>query len=155
MKLFLSALERRFLVFILLILFATACAPSRQLSQQNVERELLNQFQRWQGTPYRLGGMSTTGVDCSAFILLVYRDAFNVELPRNTGEQLRAGKPVSRRKLQIGDLVFFRTGNNVMHVGIVLSNGRMMHASTSNGVEITQLNQEYWIRRFIGARRVL
>lgn len=155
MNCFDAVIKNRIQLFLFLLLFVTACSSSKQLTQHQAERELLNQFQRWQGTPYRLGGMTTAGVDCSAFILMIYRDAFNIQLPRTTAEQLRAGSPVSRRKLRIGDLVFFRTGRNVLHVGIVLSDGRMMHASTTNGVEITRLNQDYWIRTFIGARRIL
>jgi len=155
MNCFDAVIKNRIQLFLFLLLFVTACSSSKQLTQQQAERELLNQFQRWQGTPYRLGGMTTAGVDCSAFILMIYRDAFNIQLPRTTAEQLRAGSPVSRRKLRTGDLVFFRTGRNVLHVGIVLSDGRMMHASTTNGVEITRLNQDYWIRTFIGARRIL
>lgn len=143
------------LIILVSLLYFTACSPTKKISQNTIERNLLNSFYKWQGTPYLLGGTTTAGVDCSAFILMIYRDAFNIQLPRTTSEQLRAGNPVSRRKLKTGDLVFFRTGRDVLHVGIVISGGRMMHASATNGVEITRLNQDYWRRRFIGARRII
>lgn len=131
------------------------CSSTQRTSSGQVEQRLMGEFQIWRGTPYQWGGVSTVGVDCSGFIQAIYRDALGIDLPRTTDTQMRAGRRVSPQRLQVGDLVFFRTGRRTLHAGIVLSNGRMMHASTSNGVEITNLNSAYWRRHFIGARRVL
>lgn len=124
-------------------------------SPREVEQRLLRSFDEWKGTPYRLGGQTTSGVDCSAFIMLVYRDQFNINLPRTTLQQLDFGTKVSANRLRIGDLVFFQTGRNTRHVGILLREGRFMHASTSRGVMISHLNESYWNQRFIMARRVM
>lgn len=137
------------------VLIFTGCSSTQRTSSGQVEQRLMSEFQTWRGTPYQWGGISTTGVDCSGFIQAIYRDALGIDLPRTTDTQMRVGRRVSPQRLQVGDLVFFRTGRRTLHAGIVLSNGRMMHASTSNGVEITNLNASYWRRNFIGARRVL
>ncbi|MCH8558714.1 MAG: NlpC/P60 family protein [Balneolia bacterium] len=146
--------------FLLLMLISisllSGCRSTQPRGAQNqVEQRLLQQFEQWRGVPYRLGGITTSGVDCSAFVQNVYRDGFNVNIPRTTGEQMNAGVAVNPRQLMIGDLVFFRTGRNTLHVGIVMRNGRFMHASTSQGVIMDDLNQQYWRDRFIRARRVL
>jgi cell wall-associated NlpC family hydrolase len=131
------------------------CGSTQRASAPQIEQRLMSEFQTWRNTPYQWGGISRTGVDCSGFIQAIYRDALGIDLPRTTDSQMRAGSRVSPKRLQVGDLVFFRTGRRTFHAGIVLSNGRMMHASTSNGVEITNLNSSYWRRTFIGARRIL
>lgn len=142
-------------ILILLAVLTASCGSTRTSSPANIESRLMQQYQNWQGTPYQWGGQSRSGVDCSAFIMIMYRDALGVNLPRTTESQMRAGNRISRQRLRVGDLVFFRTGRRTLHVGIVLSRGRMMHASTSNGVTIDNLNGAYWRRNFIGARRVL
>ncbi|MCA1801164.1 MAG: NlpC/P60 family protein [Rhodothermaceae bacterium] len=124
-------------------------------SPSEMEQRLLKAFDHWKGVPYRLGGQTTSGVDCSAFIMLVYRDQFNMNLPRTTDQQLNFGQQVSANRLRIGDLVFFQTGRNTRHVGILLRDGRFMHASTSQGVMISHLSETYWNQRFIQARRVM
>ncbi len=138
------------------VLFVSGCRQVQPVdASHQIEQKLLRQYDRWQGTPYRLGGNDLNGVDCSAFVMRVFRDEFGVEIPRTTRNQLRAGSAVNPRRLRVGDLVFFQTGRNTMHVGIVLRNGRFMHASVSQGVIIDQLGGTYWRERFIGARRVL
>lgn len=106
---------------------------------------LYQQHADWHGTPYRLGGASRHGIDCSAFVQITYRDLFGINLPRTTSEQLSAGQRVSRRALQTGDLVFFRRGG---HVGIYLENDQFLHASTSQGVKISNMNNQYWSRHY-------
>ncbi|MCC5935514.1 MAG: C40 family peptidase [Balneolales bacterium] len=145
------------LLLFALSLFLGGCGSSSgsRSDARQVEQRLMQQFQQWRGTPYRLGGITQQGVDCSAFVMLVYRNGFGVELPRTTDQQMRAGTRVNPRQLRVGDLVFFQTGRNTRHVGIVLSGGRFLHASTSQGVIIDELNQPYWQQRFTVARRVL
>ena len=72
-----------------------------------VRQALLEQHQRWAGTPYRIGGTTDRGIDCSALVRNVFRDTFDVELPRSTQDQVHEGRPIDRQELQAGDLVFF------------------------------------------------
>lgn len=120
-----------------------------------VRQALLAQHERWAGTPYRLGGDSFRGVDCSALVQHVFHETFRLELPRTTGEQVHRGDPVDRAELQPGDLVFFRPPGPYDHVGIYLGEGRFFHASTSRGVMISELDNRYWQRHFWQARRTL
>jgi len=120
-----------------------------------VQQALLAQHERWVGTPYRLGGTTRQGIDCSALVQHVFNDTFRVELPRSTGEQVHQGMPVERDALQPGDLVFFRPPGRYDHVGIYLGEGRFFHASTSRGVMISELDNRYWQRHFWQARRTL
>ncbi len=110
------------------------------------------------GTPYvRAGASPAQGFDCSGFVQFVYRDARGIGLPRTTREQLDfAGDKVSRQALRTGDLVFFDTsGQGVSHVGIYVGEGRFVHAPNHGGrVRLDQLENRYWARRFVGARRV-
>lgn len=120
-----------------------------------VQAVLYEQHQAWRGVPYRMGGLSRAGVDCSGFVHLAFRDAFGIELPRHTAVQVAAGQPVPRNALRPGDLVFFQTGRNTRHVGIFIEKGQFLHASTEKGVMISRLDDRYWAGRFWKAVRVL
>lgn len=121
----------------------------------DVRQQLQNAHQQWQGTPYRYGGENSNGIDCSAFTQRVFRDFFNTDLPRNTRSQLTEGAGVRRRSIQTGDLIFFKTGRKSLHVGISMGNGNFLHASQSSGVMVSNLGEQYWAVRYLGARRVL
>jgi len=116
---------------------------------------LRKEFSQWQGTPYRLGGNSKRGIDCSALVQHIYRDSFNITLPRTTEIQAKQGYLVYRDQLQIGDLVFFKTSWTTRHVGIYIGNDDFIHASTSNGVITSSLNNVYWKARYWQAKRIL
>lgn len=116
---------------------------------------LRKEFAYWQGTPYRLGGDNKRGIDCSAFVLHVYRDSVNISLPRTTETQVKKGYLVYRDQLQVGDLVFFKTGWKTRHVGIYMGDDTFMHASTSKGVIISSLNNVYWKKKYWQARRLI
>lgn len=107
------------------------------------------------GVPYRFGGSSLKGIDCSAFVQTVYK-YFRIDLPRTAREQFKAGVKVSKKELQIGDLIFFQTyAKYPSHVGIYLGEGNMIHASSRDKkVTITSINEPYYIRRYIGAVRL-
>lgn len=120
-----------------------------------VRRALLAQHERWVGTPYRLGGTSQHGVDCSALVQNIFADTFQLSLPRTTSEQAHEGRPVSRDELAPGDLVFFRPPGVYRHVGIYIGEGRFLHASSSRGVMISKLDNRYWWRHYWQARRAL
>ena len=109
------------------------------------------------GTPYRQGGTSRKGVDCSGLVFAVYRE-FDIRLPRTSRDQSRIGDQVDRSGLKPADLLFFKTSRkeSVTHVGIYIGGGKFVHASTSERkVRIDALNDDYYKRRFTVARRVV
>ncbi|MBT8371936.1 MAG: C40 family peptidase [Deltaproteobacteria bacterium] len=126
-----------------------------QPGDHKVIQILHQQARDWKGVPYKYGGLSKQGVDCSGFVQETFRTKFQIKLPRNTYQQSRNGKPVLRDDLKAGDLVFFRLSYNLRHVGIYLENDRFAHASTSKGVTISNLKNSYWSKRYWKARRVL
>jgi cell wall-associated NlpC family hydrolase len=107
------------------------------------------------GTPYLFGGISTSGIDCSALIQTIFSSALNMTLPRTTEEQIRLGWRVRRNQLDVGDLVFFRPDGRGRHAGIVLSEREFLHASTSQGVMISHLDEPYWRQWYHTGRRVV
>lgn len=103
----------------------------------------------WIGTPYRSGGHTKRGTDCSGLTGEIYRKVYRMRLPRSTGGQLAACRKVAHRGLKEGDLVFFHNGKSrkkVTHVGIYLKDDKFVHASTSRGVIVSSLNENYWRR---------
>lgn len=116
---------------------------------------LMDAYNKWEGTPYRLGGSSQNGVDCSQLMKNIFDEYFDVDLPNTTRTQLNEGKSIRRKAIRTGDLIFFRTGRKTLHVGVAVNKGEFLHASTSNGVMISKLGNSYWRSRYLGARRVL
>jgi len=146
------------LLILLSILLLSACGslppePDIKVSNQ-LERQLMTFHQEWRGTPYRLGGMSKRGVDCSGFVYLAYQELLRQTIPRTTAEQVNSGVKVSKERLKAGDLVFFKTGWATRHVGIYLSDSKFLHASTSQGVMISTLENSYWKRKYWLSRRL-
>ncbi|NIF20082.1 C40 family peptidase [Candidatus Pantoea multigeneris] len=147
---------------LLLVLFLVGCShhapsPSGRLSDSRAVAVQLNQqLGRWHGTPYRYGGLSHRGVDCSGFVYLTFRDRFEMQLPRSTREQSDLGTRVRKEDLVPGDLVFFKTGEgeNGLHVGIYDRDNTFIHASTRVGVTRSSLNNSYWRKVFWQARRL-
>jgi cell wall-associated NlpC family hydrolase len=92
----------------------------------------------------RLGGLSKSGIDCSGFAYLTYKDCFGIELPRTTGQQAKSGQAVNINGLQAGALVFFKTGILGRHMGIYVECGVFLHASTTQGVMLSNLSDPYW-----------
>jgi cell wall-associated NlpC family hydrolase len=111
-------------------------------------------MQPWLGTPYKFGGETKNGVDCSALVRALYDDAFGVNLPRTTGKQHTEGRPVDRSQMRAGDLVFFRTGDSQRHVGIYLEDQRFVHASSSEGVTVSPLKYDYWQNHYWKTKRL-
>lgn len=163
----------------LLLLFVgllfTGCLPASRVSQsgettqrdadalhsaQTTEglaaerRRILMAAEGWLGTPYRYGGSSRGGTDCSGFVRSVFQEV-GVLLPRTSGEQANAGSRVTTAMVQPGDLLFFNTtGSGVSHVGIALGDRKFIHASTSRGVIVSSLEETYYRNRFLFARKV-
>ena len=146
-------------LLILVLLSAGGCGilphQKAKKSERRVENTLMKAFVEWDKTPYRYGGTTKAGVDCSALVQNIYVQEFRLRLPRTTADQLREGRKVRQSDMRTGDLVFFKTGPNQLHVGIYLGTDRFIHASTSKGVMISGLSERYWKTRFIQARRVL
>jgi peptidoglycan DL-endopeptidase LytE len=108
------------------------------------------------GAPYRLGGSSIRGLDCSAFVMKIY-ELFDIALPRTAYEQAHVGMRVDRTELQEGDLVFFNTDRAFGHVGIYIGNNQFVHASSckkAREVKIDSLGKPYYSRHFIKAIRL-
>lgn len=117
--------------------------------------EVVERAEQYIGTPYRSGGTTTNGVDCSGLTFAVYR-AVGVKLPRSSDEQVRIGEPVSRDHLAPGDLIFFGSQSSISHVGIYAGDGEFIHASTrSRSVRFDRLDTKYFHDRYVAARRVL
>src|ERR1700712_1066475 len=109
----------------------------------------------WIGTPYRFGGSSKNGIDCSAFTKELYSEVFNLDIKRNSRDIFSMVSPVNKDELQEGDLVFFKIhSRSISHIGIYLGNNRFAHAS-SRGVAINSLDDGYYSRYFYKGGRLL
>ena len=117
---------------------------SKPIYSGSIETRLNTHLRSWKGTPYKLGGLNKRGIDCSGFVYTTYRDVFGRKIARSTKLQSRMGLQVSKQKLKIGDLIFFKTGRRERHVGIYTGQGKFIHASTSKGVIRSQLDSKYW-----------
>jgi cell wall-associated NlpC family hydrolase len=122
-----------------------------------VQKEVIQTARSLLGIPYKYGGTTPEGFDCSGFINYVYRNAAGLALPRMTHDLARAGKPVSAAELRPADLVYFKIERQKpLHVGIYLGKGKFIHSPSTRGkVNIQDLNMDYWHDRYLGARRVL
>ena len=124
-------------------------------------KSILKDAERYLGTPYKFGGNSSSGFDCSGLTTKVF-DENGLKLPRRSADQANTGKNIAVEEVKPGDLLFFATagGSKVSHVGIVhtIENDgevKFIHASTSKGVIISSLNEKYWNKAYLHAQRVL
>lgn len=109
----------------------------------------------WKGVPYLLGGTGYQGIDCSAFMQVVFEDYFSRNIPRSTRNQLSAGRAIDKRELRTGDMVFFKTGRRTFHVGVMINRRKFLHASTTSGVTTSDLQQDFWQETYFTSRRLL
>lgn len=116
---------------------------------------LLNFIEDWFGTRYKYGGETKRGIDCSALTGSLLMAVYGFTIPRTARQQYESSEKIKREELQEGDLVFFNTTGGISHVGVYLDNDYFVHASSSQGVTITSLNDPYFAKRYIGAGRVL
>lgn len=111
----------------------------------------------WIGTPYRAGGDSRHGTDCSGLVSRLYKKTYRMRLSRSTDGQLKESNKIARRNLREGDLVFFTSRSSrkkVAHVGIYLKDGKFIHASTSQGVIVSSLKEKYYTQHWLCGGRV-
>lgn len=117
--------------------------------------ELYYQIYEWLGTRYRYGGESKKGIDCSGFTGIIYENVYKRSLPRDSRSMYKMTKPISREEMKEGDLLFFRIRRGqVSHVGVYLGNNKFVHASTTQGVIISDLREDYYRRYFYKAGRL-
>lgn len=137
---------------------AEPVASTLQTRQAAGVSEMLNYALNLIGVNYKYGGTQpTTGFDCSGYVSHVFRQVAGLSLPHNALAISRQGKQISMKELQPGDLVFFNTlRRSFSHVGIYIGNNRFVHApSSGGGVEVVSLQDNYWVKHFNGARRIL
>jgi len=130
-------------------------APGRPATADEVDGYALSSTAlSLRGAPYRNGGTTPTGFDCSGFVQYVFGQ-HGMTMPRETRQQFRVGRNVDRGRLQPGDLVFFTTvAPGASHVGIAIGGDQFVHAPSERGVvRVEHLSATYWNRRYIGARR--
>lgn len=120
-----------------------------------VNQNFSNFYKEWKGVRYKYGGNSKNGIDCSAFIQRAYKKTLNIKIPRTTLLQSRIGKNIKKSNLELGDLVFFKTGKNSRHVGIYIENGEFMHASAKKGVTISKLDNIYFNKHYWKSQRII
>jgi len=137
---------------------ASASAEEKDRAYINARIRVIEAAKAYLGTPYRYGGMTTTGMDCSGFLGLSFRDALGVALPRSASGLYTWTIRIPLERAQPGDFVFFRTGssNNITHVGLYLGNRRFIHAASAGprtGVIYSSLDEQYYINCYAGAGR--
>jgi hypothetical protein len=117
--------------------------------------KLYEVIKQWYGAPYRRSGMTTKGTDCSGFVLSVYRDVYDMDLLRSSREMAKHILPIEKTELQEGDLIFFRTKNSkvINHVAIYLKDGYFVHASSTRGVVIDNLERTYYKKNYYQSGR--
>lgn len=117
---------------------------------------LFENIDYWWGTKYCLGGSTESCIDCSAFTQTIMSEVYKTHIPRTAQQQYDSSAHIDSYELTEGDLVFFQTsGRGISHVGVYIANNKFAHASASNGVIISDLNESYWRTRYRGAGRVL
>lgn len=171
-------------LFCVFVVVVTGCAPSIRYTRSSGQSEdsSVNYYKRDQSpaqpeiksltstsqnrlqsvvssclsSPYRSGGMSRAGFDCSGFVCVVFKEVFDILLPHSSREMYKYGRKMSLRNASAGDLVFFKTRRigRIDHVGIYMGDGRFAHASVKHGVIYSALEESYYAKRFASVRRI-
>jgi cell wall-associated NlpC family hydrolase len=123
-------------------------------------KTVLNEAEKYKGTPYKYGGNTSSGIDCSGLVCAAFKKV-DIKLPRRSVDMSNEGSSVGISNVKEGDLLFFATGGGgINHVGIVYdvaNSGEIsfIHASTSKGVTVSSLEETYWKGKFVKAKRIL
>ena len=148
-------------IFMLSLFIATLTSCGNKMSKRQKTEAVIAKARSYSGTPYKWGGTTSSGMDCSGLLLNSFK-VIDYNMPRTSAEQKKAGKKVSKNEIKKGDLVFFATTKKkrkITHVGLVTEKRGgaiiFIHASTSKGVTESSLENSYWKKRFRQARRVI
>jgi len=151
----------KFLSIALLIFIFGGCGSKprqydlKQRFSQSDRNKLVYVANGYLGVKYKYGGINNTGFDCSGLIYRIYLDALRLKLPRTVKGQYQASYGIPLSRAQVGDLAFFKIKNQRLdHAGIIIDRGRFIHATRSKGVVISDLNDDYYRKRFTGIRRL-
>lgn len=158
-------MKKLILLFIITLTACTTVEPklytpkikpviSKEIQQDKAKDDLLRFYKRWKGTPYLWGGIDKFGIDCSAFVQRYFQEVYEINIPRTTTEQMEKGNNFGYANREIGDLIFFRTSDTTFHVGIYYENDNFFHASSSRGVTMSNLNEEFWQKTYLKIRRM-
>ncbi|MDF2187812.1 NlpC/P60 family protein [Paraflavitalea sp. CAU 1676] len=125
--------------------------------EELTDGRMISVIEDWYGTRYRYGGTDKNGIDCSSFAQTFISAVYGLSLPRTSAQQYQNSKRLRKDELQEGDLVFFKTRGRkagVSHVGVYLRNNKFVHASTSSGVIINDMDDAYYASHYAGAGRI-
>ncbi|OAB79807.1 C40 family peptidase [Cochleicola gelatinilyticus] len=164
---------KKLLLLALFPIFLASCGSSRRIPNKTVNKpdkvlisnntveKVVDHAKRFEGTRYKFGGTTKKGMDCSGLVYTAFKEE-DIIMPRISRDMAKRGIRISLRETNEGDLVFFQTNKNrkvINHVGLVVENKRgeifFIHSTTSRGVIISSLEENYWKSAFIEARRVI
>jgi lipoprotein Spr/probable lipoprotein NlpC len=117
--------------------------------------KLYDLYEKYAGVKYCYGGTNQNGIDCSALVQNIYKEAFGITIPRTTKQQIKVGILVEKKSLKEGDILFFKTSYKNLHSAIYLEKGEFIHASSKHGVTRSSIHNPYWRARYLEARRIL
>jgi murein DD-endopeptidase / murein LD-carboxypeptidase len=121
-----------------------------------LNKKLYSFVDEWYGAPYKYGGKTKTGIDCSGFASALFKAVFQININGSSHTIYKQCTPVSVEELKEGDLVFFKIDSKeISHMGIFLQKNKFVHATTKAGIMINDLNEEYYKKYFIGGGRVI
>jgi cell wall-associated NlpC family hydrolase len=146
------------IIFIIITGCASSYQPLHNLSEEyksDIEQRLREEVKLWTDTPHRMGGTTSSGTDCSGFVMVVYDKLFGIKLPRDTISQSTIGVFIDKNDLKPGDLVFFKRPKVRRHVGIYINDGEFAHTSSLKGVIISKIDDPSWNRYYWTSRRIL
>lgn len=160
----LSLLTKSIIWTLFIIAWVTSPASALEDSSESplspiefTDVEFETKVKEYLGIPYRPGGTTKKGMDCSGFVRTVYDNLFGIELPPSSVAQFRFSglEKIDTSEMQSGDLIFFANGKKkrINHVGVYISDRQFIHASSTQGITVSSLDERYWSKRFVGSKR--